>query len=60
MRAQTDGAGADVVIDAAGKRESLALASAAVCVGGRVVLVGDVVGEAYPIPSGETALGEVS
>jgi D-arabinose 1-dehydrogenase-like Zn-dependent alcohol dehydrogenase len=59
VREQTDGAGADVVIEAAGQRDALAVA-AAVRAGGRVILVGYTVGEAYPIPSAETALGEVS
>jgi propanol-preferring alcohol dehydrogenase len=60
VRENTDGAGADLVVDTAGKRESLALASAAVRIGGRVVLVGYTVGEAYPVPSAETVLGEVT
>lgn len=57
---QTDGVGADLVLDAAGRRESLELASAAVRVGGRVVLVGYTVGEAFPVPSAETVLREVT
>lgn len=60
VREQTGGAGADLVLDTAGREGSLALASAAVRVGGRVVLVGYTVGAAFPIPSCETVLGEVS
>jgi D-arabinose 1-dehydrogenase-like Zn-dependent alcohol dehydrogenase len=56
---RTDG-GADLVIEAAGKAESLALAGAAARPGGRVVMVGYTVGERFPIPSSETVLGEVS
>jgi propanol-preferring alcohol dehydrogenase len=59
VREATDG-GADVVIEAAGKAESLALASESVRPGGRVVMVGYTVGERYAIPSSDTVLGEVS
>lgn len=59
LRERTEG-GADLVIEAAGKAESLALAGAAVRLGGRVVMVGYTVGERFPIPSSETVLGEVS
>jgi 2-desacetyl-2-hydroxyethyl bacteriochlorophyllide A dehydrogenase len=59
-REATDGGGADLVIETAGRPETLALASAAVRAGGRVVLVGYTVGEAFPVPSAETVLGEVS
>jgi 2-desacetyl-2-hydroxyethyl bacteriochlorophyllide A dehydrogenase len=59
LREVTDG-GADLVIEAAGKPDSLALASESVRLGGRVVLVGYTVGERYPIPSSETVLGEIS
>ena len=54
------GGGADLVVDAAGRQESLDLAARAVRPGGRVVMVGYVVGESRQIPSGETVLGEVS
>ncbi len=60
VRDQTDGAGADLVVETAGREAALALASAAVRVGGRVVLVGYTVGAAFRIPSAETVLGEVS
>jgi D-arabinose 1-dehydrogenase-like Zn-dependent alcohol dehydrogenase len=59
LRERTDG-GADLVIEAAGKAESLALAGATARPGGRVVMVGYTVGERFPIPSSETVLGEVS
>jgi D-arabinose 1-dehydrogenase-like Zn-dependent alcohol dehydrogenase len=59
LRDRTD-AGFDLVIEAAGKAESLALAGAAARPGGRVVMVGYTVGERFPIPSSETVLGEVS
>src|SRR5918911_147228 len=59
LREQTDG-GADLVIEAAGEAESLALAGAAARPGGRVVMVGYTVGERFPIPSAETVLGEVT
>jgi alcohol dehydrogenase, propanol-preferring len=59
LRERTDG-GADLVIEAAGKPESLALAGATARPGGRVVMVGYTVGERFPIPSSETVLGEVS
>jgi propanol-preferring alcohol dehydrogenase len=60
VRENTDGAGTDLVLDTAGNRESLAMASTVVRIGGRVVLVGYTVGEAYPVPSAETVLGEVT
>ncbi|MBX5491333.1 MAG: alcohol dehydrogenase catalytic domain-containing protein [Chloroflexi bacterium] len=60
VRRLTDGAGAEVVLDCAGRAESLALASEVVAPGGRVVLVGYTVGERYPIPSAETMMAEIS
>jgi D-arabinose 1-dehydrogenase-like Zn-dependent alcohol dehydrogenase len=60
VRDATDGSGADVVIETAGRAEALGLASAAVRVGGRVVMVGYTVGATFPFPSAETVLGEVS
>jgi D-arabinose 1-dehydrogenase-like Zn-dependent alcohol dehydrogenase len=54
------GGGADLVVDAAGRQESLAVAADTVRPGGRVVMVGYAVGETRQIPSGETVLGEVS
>jgi D-arabinose 1-dehydrogenase-like Zn-dependent alcohol dehydrogenase len=55
----TDG-GVDVAIDAAGRRESVALAGAAARSGGRVVLVGYSSGEQLVMPSADTVLGEIS
>ncbi len=56
----TGGAGADVVVDTAGREESLRLGSRVVARGGRVVLVGYVVGERHTFPSAEAVLEEVS
>ena len=55
----TSGGGVDLVVDAAGRQDSLDLAARSVRPGGRVVMVGYAVGEQRRIPSSETVLGEV-
>ena len=59
LLAQTDGQGYDVVIEAVGRPATTAIAERLVRPGGRIVMVGYVVGDAIELPSARLVLEEV-